>query len=267
MSQSRSPALSKTQLDRLGERLRDSTETEDDLRALDDYRRSFRLAYDTAAAAIREKLSVEATGREAKTTVAISQKLRRQSIRLTQIQDIAGLRVVTADFGEQQVLVGLLMDLFGGASVDDRRTRPSHGYRAVHVIVQIGDKPVEIQVRTEDQHLWAELSERIADAVDPAVKYGAGPEEIRSLLRNFSEAIAENELQELKISETEGRLYSIRQRLKTGASVLDRAISAELQELESEISKSRALVTTVKLRLRTMMRSLLAEVKAEGRHS
>jgi ppGpp synthetase/RelA/SpoT-type nucleotidyltranferase len=37
--------------------------------------------------------------------------------------------------------------------VIDRREKPSHGYRAVHVIVECGGRMVEIQVRTELQHL------------------------------------------------------------------------------------------------------------------
>ena len=68
----------------------------------------------------------------------------------------------------------------------DRRAIPSHGYRAVHVIVSIGGQLVEIQIRSRLQHLWAELSEKFSDIVDPAIKYGGGRENIRELLTGAS---------------------------------------------------------------------------------
>jgi hypothetical protein len=65
----------KTQLDKLGERLRAGSRTEMDLRALDDYRRSFRPAYDAVVCTLRSELGIEATGRPAKTTASIVDKL------------------------------------------------------------------------------------------------------------------------------------------------------------------------------------------------
>ena len=58
-------ALSKSQVDRLGERLKAGEPTDDDLRMLDDYRRSFAEAYDHVIATIRDTVSVESTGRRA----------------------------------------------------------------------------------------------------------------------------------------------------------------------------------------------------------
>jgi ABC-type phosphate transport system substrate-binding protein len=39
------------------------------------------------------------------------------------------------------------------------------------------------------QHFWAELSEKLSDVVDGAIKYGGGNQEIVSVLANMSEAI------------------------------------------------------------------------------
>jgi putative GTP pyrophosphokinase len=86
--------MSKTQIDRLGDRLKKGNITEDDLRLLDQYRRSFTEAYEFVVGAIRKELSLEPTGRPAKSTTSIADKLRRESIRLTQIQDIAGCRLI-----------------------------------------------------------------------------------------------------------------------------------------------------------------------------
>jgi hypothetical protein len=97
-------------------------------------------------------------------------------------------------------VVASLGALFSGASVIDRRGNPSYGYRAVHLVIDIDGKLVEIQVRTELQHQWAELSEKLSDVVDPAIKYGGGPAELTEFLRLASEAVAGNEEVESQIT-------------------------------------------------------------------
>jgi ppGpp synthetase/RelA/SpoT-type nucleotidyltranferase len=54
---------------------------------------------------IRDQLGLEPTGRPAKSTTSITEKLHRESIRLTQIQDIAGCRIVISDIAEQERVV------------------------------------------------------------------------------------------------------------------------------------------------------------------
>ena len=61
----------------------------------------------------------------------------------------------------QDEIVDELGQLFDRANVVDRRRKPSHGYRAVHVVPEFGDAAIELQVRTELQHHWAELSEKL----------------------------------------------------------------------------------------------------------
>jgi len=182
-------AFSRTQIDRLGDRLKGGSHTESDLRLLDDYRRSFGEAYETVVRTLRQRGEVP-TGRLAKSTVSIAEKLRRESIRLSQMQDIAGCRIVVGNVVEQEQLVASLKADFPGASLIDRRDHPSHGYRAVHVIAEISGKPVEIQVRTSLQHMWANLSEKSSDVLDPTIKYGGGPDEWRNRLGKLSESVA-----------------------------------------------------------------------------
>jgi len=85
---------SNAQIDRLGDRLRTGELTQADLELLDQYRRTFGHAYDDVVRAIRRELGVEPSGRPAKSTGSVIDKLRRESIRLTQMQDIAGCRIV-----------------------------------------------------------------------------------------------------------------------------------------------------------------------------
>ena len=189
--------VSKTQIDRLGDRLKGSPHTESDLRLLDDYRRSFGEAYEAVVRTIRQRGEFP-TGRLAKSTLSIVEKLRRESIRLSQMQDIAGCRVVVRSIVEQEQFVASLTADFPEASVIDRRDNSSYGYRAVHIIAEISGKPIEIQVRSSLQHLWAEVSEKSSDVLDPTIKYGGGSESWRSFLTMSSELVASYEAMEKK---------------------------------------------------------------------
>lgn len=188
--------LSKNQIDRLGDRLRKGEISEDDHRLLDSYRRSFSDSYEDVVGRIRDELGLEPTGRPQKTATSIIEKLRRQSIRLSQIQDIAGCRIVVPDLLTQDEAVERLKKSFDRIDIDDRREQPSSGYRAVHVIVENSGKLIEVQVRTSLQHLWAEVSEKLSGVVDASIKYGSGDQEILSILSAMSQRIKEQELAE-----------------------------------------------------------------------
>jgi hypothetical protein len=94
------------------------------------------------------------------------------------MQDIGGVRAVR-DFSldEQDTLVRQIMSAFPGAVKDDRRDGGQLGYRAVHVIVKQDDCWIEVQVRTEMQNLWAQVSELIGDILGSGIKYGPGPDD------------------------------------------------------------------------------------------
>jgi putative GTP pyrophosphokinase len=192
--------LSKNQIDRLGDRLRKGNISEDDLRLLDSYRRSFTSVYEEVVFQIRDRLRLEPTGRPAKSTTSIIDKLQRESIRLSQMQDIAGCRVIVSDVATQDDVVRGLDDLFDDLVVVDRREHPSHGYRAVHVVVEQLGKLIEVQVRTSLQHLWSELSEKLSDVVDGAIKYGGGDEKIQTLLSSVSAGVVFLEASELALA-------------------------------------------------------------------
>jgi GTP pyrophosphokinase len=245
--------LSRTQIDRLGNRLRLGPPADADLRLLDQYRRSFGDAYAEVVAVIRTELHMDPTGRPAKSTSSIVEKLKRESIRLVQVQDIAGCRIVVTDRAEQDRIVDTLRARFAGtAAVVDRRANPSHGYRAVHVVVSVASKPVEVQVRTSLQHAWAELSEKLSDVFDPAIKYGGGPPDAHELLASISEMIVRTEDLDERFSIINAALD---QALKSpvGGSV-DREW---LDEMKLYISKERpALKSEFDEAIRTLMANL-----------
>jgi putative GTP pyrophosphokinase len=204
--------MSNATLDRLGERLRAEVSAED-LTQLDAYRRGFRPAYDAVVNRLRAELGIEISGRPAKSTAAIVDKLHRGSMRLTQMQDIAGCRIVVADVPAQDRLVSQIVEMFDVAIVD-RRATPSYGYRAVHVVARVDALPVEVQIRTELQHAWAEVSEKLADVYGTALKYGGGPLVIRSILDAYSSLIAVFE-QSLELeAPTDQRVIKLKQELR-----------------------------------------------------
>lgn len=214
--------LSKTQVDRLGERLRGQAFDEADLRMLDEYRRTFGPAYDRVVEQVRKTTGLPVSGRRAKSTTSIIEKLIRESIRLSQMQDIAGCRTIVGDVVDQDRAVQAIASAFEDVSILDRRVKPSHGYRAVHVVVRDSGSAIEIQVRTVLQHLWAEISERFADTVDPAVKYGRGDVEVRGFLDEATELITRIERREARFGRRAdvphhdlARLTQVREKLVT----------------------------------------------------
>lgn len=168
--------LSRTQIDKLGDRLRrDEIPTDDDLRLLSEFREDRRSAMEAIGSGLGEIVGTPPAGR-LKTINSIVDKLRRESARLSQVQDIAGLRVVRdMSRPEQDELVSRIIARLPDSKVFDRRANPSHGYRAVHVVATVDRHLVEIQVRTELQHRWALLVERFASAWGQQIKYGGVP--------------------------------------------------------------------------------------------
>jgi len=116
------------------------------------------------------------------------------------MQDIAGSRIV-ADMTrlERDVLASEIRDTLastiGPIPVIDRRRKPSHGYRAVHIVVTRDGRLIELQVRTRLQNQWAQIVERLGDSWGRQIRYGGAPdphprgEEMTELKRHIVEEI------------------------------------------------------------------------------
>ncbi len=181
------PPFSRSHIDRLGDRLREGTCSAQDFLELDEYRESFGPAYVQVLARVSSLLGFAPTGRDTKSIQSIADKLRRQSIRLSQVQDIAGCRIVVDAIRDQEQVLAGILTAFPSARVEDRRARPNYGYRAVHIIVTVDGWAIEIQLRTQLQDLWAQHCECLADRLDPGLKYGGGPIEYQRAMEELSE--------------------------------------------------------------------------------
>lgn len=254
--------MSKTQIDRLGDRLRKGVVSDDDLRLLDTYRRDFFDAYEIVVKAIREKLALEPTGRPAKSTTSISDKLRRESIRLSQVQDIAGCRLVVGDIAAQNLAVESLKKLFPDCVIVDRRERSSHGYRAVHVIVNYLGKSIEIQVRTSLQHVWAELSEKFSDVVDPAIKYGGGNKSVQTVLARSSDTTKKQESLEKEQESIEAFLADAVNRMSSTGR-LNKSKQRELAEINKKIAEIRKAINDLRQKTVKDLRDIIENLSSQ----
>lgn len=189
--------MSKSKIDELGKRLRQAATEEValDIDALDGYLKSFSDAINGVQRMLEAAKLTGFTSRTKSTASVVAKLLRQPKTRLSQVQDILGLRFVADDLKQQDALMVELTRIFPEARPQDRRLSPQYGYRAVHLIVKVNGLPVEIQVRSQLQQNWAQYSEMIADQRGQELKYGGGSIEIRSFLEKLSLQAAQLEQQ------------------------------------------------------------------------
>lgn len=174
--------ISGNQLNKLGKRLAlPGPISDSDYGLLAQVAQHYQIVLDIVEAKL-SRLGFQATTR-VKTTGTLVDKLRRTpQLPLRSIHDVAGARIVI-DGGrwEQDRATEAIMETFGDCpkapELIDRRERPSHGYRAVHVIVFEDSTPVEIQIRTKMQDSWAQITERLGDIWGRGLRYGLGPDD------------------------------------------------------------------------------------------
>ena len=172
--------MTKSAMDRLGKRLVVGIQvSENDFDEL----AQLVVAYQLVLEAVKDNiigLGYRPTTR-VKTRSTLVDKLRRETARLSQVQDLAGARIVVRDQVLQDKARDTICERFESlgcsCKVIDRRQHPSFGYRAIHVIVYWDQIPVEVQIRTELQDTWAQIVERLGDRWGRGLRYGEEPEE------------------------------------------------------------------------------------------
>ncbi len=203
--------FSSGEVDRLGGRLREAegrSRSAEDVAMYVAWSTGYARAMQEVRTAIFERAvdaSVEGTlSSRVKQIDSVAAKLRRMpSTRLSRLEDIAGCRIVVATTRDANRLAGACSTL----EITRQRNyheSPRNGYRALHLTVRASDeRPVELQIRTEIEDLWANLAERCAALVDPELKYDGGPQEFREFLDMMSDLghqldIASEDLQRMR---------------------------------------------------------------------
>ena len=128
----------------------------------------------------------------------IVRKLKRLSVRLTQLQDIGGLRIIVNDNSVIQRLEATIENSIAknpnytlARNADYRpEGRDDSGYRALHKIVKFQDIFLEVQIRSRAQHYWAESVERTSVFYGKRLKEGEGSSEVLLYFKNLSNVFA-----------------------------------------------------------------------------
>lgn len=197
--------------------------------------------------AIAEKLPhIESTAR-LKTSETISDKLARIHVRLTQMEDIAGVRIVKdMDRSEQDAIVLQLQAAFPDSRVIDRRLLPTHGYRAVHLVVRLEGKLVEVQVRTQYQDIWAQVVEKLGDLWGRQIRYGEPPQDPDAPVGNLPDGRVVTRVDFWAIVQNASDSFDGIERaaiaLRQAEELLDNAAEPQVEPLRADVERLRALV-------------------------
>lgn len=130
---------------------------------------------------------------------AILDKLGRFSqMDLSRMQDIAGCRaIVPSQDAVHRLVRRIRRRSWQIVEEYDYVSRPKNtGYRAVHLIVLRDHRLIEIQLRTVQQHDWAEAVESATFATGFHLKDGQGPTEVVTLFERAAYALERTTLGE-----------------------------------------------------------------------
>jgi ppGpp synthetase/RelA/SpoT-type nucleotidyltranferase len=105
--------------------------------------------------------------------------LREERMRLSQMEDIGGVRAVLPSQAAAYRVARKLKRNWTVTRFRDYVVDPKpDGYRALHLVNRNRGRLIEIQLRTPGQDRWANLVEKVAQ-VFPEIKAAAGPTELR----------------------------------------------------------------------------------------
>lgn len=124
----------------------------------------------------------------------ILRKLKRLNTRLTQLQDIGGLRVIVDQNSDVDKLIEYITSKLKQQTsiaikriVDYReKGRDDSGYRAAHIIMERDGVFLELQIRSRIQHYWAELIERTSVIYGYVIKELEGDKRVINYFKDLS---------------------------------------------------------------------------------
>ncbi|MBV9214949.1 MAG: RelA/SpoT domain-containing protein [Acidobacteria bacterium] len=131
----------------------------------------------------------------------IIRKLQRLSVRLTQLQDVGGCRIIVNKNRDVDNLYAYLLERITGQEnftltrVTDYREkgRDDTGYRALHLMFTRTGRKLELQIRSRMQHYWAESIERTSVVYGYHLKEKEGAGIVIAYFRQLSNIFYEKE--------------------------------------------------------------------------
>lgn len=202
--------LSKTLIDRAGSAL--ATDSEEDVDkyimyvdAFDEYRKLHLEPLSKTTVELQHWLN--SLGEEyfiaqrLKRKPQILRKLRRFSVRLSQLQDIGGSRIIVNKNIDVDKVINFLNERLDHSDELKviRRTdyrgegRDDSGYRACHIIIERDNMKIELQIRSKIQHYWAETIERTSVVYGHHIKELEGDPIIINYFKSLSDLFYEIE--------------------------------------------------------------------------
>ncbi|MEO9477262.1 MAG: RelA/SpoT domain-containing protein [Cyclobacteriaceae bacterium] len=179
--------FSKTQIRKLGDRIRSEISTGlDHVAPADiDMLEEYRISYKEYISTIFNKLYKESKGirHDSITTYrlkrieSIVRKLYRYpSMELDRMSDVAGCRCILNNEARVYKLRDQIYEIFHVSKENDYYKNPvASGYKSIHLYITESENdkwPVEIQIRTKNDHNWATLVEIIDQLYDKSLKEG-----------------------------------------------------------------------------------------------
>ena len=205
------PGGSRGQVNRAGNRVRDGSETSDDIAVINTWREAHRHVINSFQAILRKRTrgSNIVVAQRHKRQHTISDKLIRfPKMQLSRMDDVAGCRLI---FGSIEELRGF-RETFHKSSrfkhklknEPDKYDYLAHpkdsGYRGIHDVYEYNvnstagrDRKgllIELQYRTSHQHAWATAVELVGFLTEDQPKFDRGDGRIKCILRLASEIIA-----------------------------------------------------------------------------
>ena len=168
--------ISNSRLNRLGDSIRDGTLSPEDREVLAEMRLTWGRVRRHVLDLLEEYVGVSAVEitTRIKNIDTLRDKLHRLHGGLSGMRDIVGLRVVVpGPRANQMSITNAILALFPDSAprVISRIDDPRAGYRAIHIEIRVDAVRVEIQVRTVEQHEWANAMERFADKSGRDARY------------------------------------------------------------------------------------------------
>ena len=184
--------ISKGLVDKAGNVLRSEPQNEEALEVLDTWRTMHAEPLQKTVMAVSElydQLTTSVSSR-LKRSISIIEKLKRQpEMKLSRMQDIAGVRLVNADDFNKTLLL-----TFNIIREYDYNSKPkTSGYSAHHVVLNLKedkDFQIELQFRTHWQHLWAMAVETVGMFYGEALKASQGNEDWLEFFKQASAALS-----------------------------------------------------------------------------